>query len=136
MNLIAFFTENGTPKTGLTPTIDVVDTDGNVKVNAQSMTEISLGFYKYDFTAYDETLDYCMSADGGVTLANNDRYVFATNETAGVANILKISKNKWEMKANQLIIYDDDGTTALYTFDLKNQSGGESMENVFSRAPV
>ena len=136
MNLITFFTENGDPKTGLTPTMSVWKVDGTNVVNAQTMTEIAGGFYYYDFTTYDETLEYCMRADGGVTLSNNDRYTFSTNETAGVSDILKIEKNKWSIISNQLIIYDDDGTTPLHTFNLKNSSGAATMTDVFSRIPL
>lgn len=88
MILMAFFTEEGTPKTGLSPTIDVWEDDGTHSVNAQAMTEIAGGFYKYDFAGYDESLNYCIRADGGEELAVNDRYVFNTNEVGQVTEDL------------------------------------------------
>ena len=136
MLFTAFFTDKGTPKTGLTPLISIVKADGTVSVNAQAMTEISLGFYKYDWAGYDEDQDYVISADGTATLTGNDRYAYATNETGGVGNILKISKNKWQIINNQLILYDDDGSTALYTFSLVDSGGNASMQNIFKRTPV
>ncbi|KKL94994.1 hypothetical protein LCGC14_1859060 [marine sediment metagenome] len=136
MNLIAFFSNKGTPSTGLSPTIDVWKLDGTQSVTAQAMTEIAGGFYYYDFTTYDEDEDYVIRADGTSTLTGADRYVYSTNETAGVGNILKIEKNRWEIKSNQMIFYDDDGTTALYTFDLKTKSDVPTERDVFKRNPA
>ena len=80
VTLFAFFTEEGTPKTGLSPTITVWNSDGDVVVNAQSMTEISSGFYKFDFSTYDNSVEYVIRADGGAGLADYDRYVFGSNQ--------------------------------------------------------
>ncbi len=136
MLIIAFFTEIGTPKTGLSPTVDVWTVGGSQVVTAQAMTEVAGGFYQYDFTTYDEDEDYCIRADGTATLSGADRYVFSTNETGGVGKILKIQKNKWEITNNQMIFYDDDGTTALYTFNLLNKAGGKTDRDVYKRDPV
>jgi hypothetical protein len=133
MKITAFFTEEGTPKTGLSPTVSIWKLDGTVIVNAQAMTEIAGGFYYYDFTTYDETIDYCIRADGTSTLTGADRYKFSTNETADVGKILKIQKNNWAIVRNQMIFYDDDGTTALYTFDLKDARGASSSKDVYAR---
>lgn len=84
MLFIAFFTNNGTPATGLTPTIDIWESDGTQVVTAASMTEIAGGFYKYDFTTYDDTKDYCIRADGGISLNATDRYVYSTNDVDSV----------------------------------------------------
>jgi len=136
MNLISFFTDNGAPKTGLSPTIDVWTLDGTQVVTSQAQTEIAGGFYSYDFTTYDDDEDYCIRADGTSALQGDERYLFSTNETAGVGRILKIEKNKWEIKDNQMIFYDDDGTTELHKFDLKTKAGAPTEENVFSRTPA
>ena len=136
MNIIAFFTQSGTPKTGLSPTISIWKTDGTNVVNASAMTEVAGGFYVYDFSTYDENIDYCIRADGTNTLSGSDRYLYSTNETAGVGNILKVEKNKWEIAGNQMIFYDDDGTTALYKFNLKNKSGTPTEIDVYKREPT
>ena len=136
MKIIAFFSENGTPKTGLSPTIDIWKIDGTKVINAQAMTEIAGGFYNYDFTDYDEDENYCIRADGTTALSGNDRYVYSTNETAGVGKILKIQKNKWEIKGNQMIFYDDDGVNPIYTFNLQNKSGSGTEKDVYKRVPV
>lgn len=136
MIINAFFNSQGVPATGLSPTVDVWKTDGTNVVIAQAMTEIAGGFYYYDFTAYDDDEDYVIRADGTSTLTGYDRYVYSSNETAGVGKILKIEKNKWEIKSNQMVFYDDDGTTELYKFDLKTRSGTPTERDVFSRSPA
>ncbi len=136
MKLTAFFTNSGTPATGLSPTIDVWTYDGTNVVIAQNMTEIAGGFYVYDFTTYDEDIDYVIRADGGNTLASHERYSYSSNETAGVGKILKIEKGSWKITGNQMIFYDADGTTALYTFDLKDKSEIATETNVYERQKV
>ena len=132
MEIIAFFTENGTPKTGLSPTIDIWDFAGSQVVNADAISEIAGGFYLYDFTTYDEDTNYCIRADS-VILSGSERYVISTNETAGVGKILQIEKGNWEIKSNQMIFYAADGTTPIYAFDLKTKSGVGTETDVFKR---
>ena len=136
MIINAFFNSQGVPSTELSATIDVWETDGTQVVTAQAMTEIAGGFYYYDFTAYDEDEDYVIRADGSSTLTGYDRYKYQSNETAGVGNILKIEKNKWAIVRNQMIFYDDDGTTELYKFDLKDARGAATSKDFFSRTQV
>lgn len=45
----------------------------------------------------------------------------------------KIASNRWKIVSNQLIIYDDDEVTPLYTFDLKDSAGDPAMEDVYER---
>lgn len=80
--IIAFFTNQGTPATGLTPTIDIWESDGTQVVSGATMTEVGGGFYKYDFTDYDGSKHYCIRADGGPTLPTDERYQYGTNEYA------------------------------------------------------
>lgn len=161
MNVTAFFTENFVPKTGLSPTISIWKIDGTLVVNAAAMTEIAGGFYKYNFAAYNETLEYVIRADGGITQPVNERYlstandlgVVTANETLiladtstlisdvaaakAVIDILhKIEKNKWTISSNRLHIYDNDGTTILYQFELQDHAGVPTMGDVFRRIPV
>jgi len=135
MKITAFFSNAGTPETGLTPKIDVWTLDGTHTINNQDMTEIAGGFYYYDFVTYDEDEDYVIRADS-VTLTGYDRYVYASNETGAVGKILKIQKNKWEIKGNQMIFYDDDNTTPIYTFNLQNKSGSATERDVYKRVPT
>jgi hypothetical protein len=140
MLLTAFFTNNGSPATGLSPTISVWNavTTANV-VNAQAMTEIASGFYKYDFTSYDRLLNYVILTDGGGTLDNSERYGYGVNESyqediaaetwattvsgyetttygEAVALIRQVEIGKWQISGSYLYFYDTDGTTAIATF--------------------
>jgi len=47
--------------------------------------------------------------------------------------VKKVETGRWKIEANQMTFYDDDGVTPLLVFDLFDQSGLPSMENVFER---
>ena len=80
MWVIAAFTENGNPKTGLSPTITGYDlSDDSVVINAQSMAEIANGIYKYNFSTYDSAKDYVYICDGTASVPVFERYVFGNN---------------------------------------------------------
>lgn len=74
MPFIAYFSENGSPKTGLSPTIIArKDSDGTVVVNGLGMTETGNGFYRYTYAAQDFSEGYHYIADS-VTLTGSERY--------------------------------------------------------------
>lgn len=80
MLITAYFSSSGAPATGLTPTVTVRDvSDGSVVVNAQAMTEIANGYYKYDFATYVSTKDYVILCDGGIALVGTERYAIAAS---------------------------------------------------------
>ena len=79
MNLTAYFSQLGTPKTGLSPTVNIRDiSDGSLVVTAGAMTEVGDGFYWYAFAGYDPAKDYTIRCDGGATLIDADRYAAAS----------------------------------------------------------
>lgn len=82
MNILAYFSNNGIPATGLTiPTIKIREVPiGTLLVNNASMTEVGDGFYSYDFTTYDLNKDYAIVCDGTAALSDSDRYTYAGNE--------------------------------------------------------
>jgi len=172
--IISLFSENGIPKTGLSPTISIWEISAGSEtlvVNGGAMTESGNGFYKYNFTTYDLTKDYVILSDGGSTLPSEERYSYAGNETfkeevssqlwgettttynaSGtmgeaqnqnvnifnvVTEILKYQKNRMVIdKTNKtLTVYEDNGTSILKTFDLKNDVGGLSITEIFERDP-
>lgn len=51
-------------------------------------------------------------------------------------DMVKLAKNRRKVTANQLVIYDDNGITPLFTFDLKDSSALPSMTSIFERTPV
>jgi len=133
MKITTFFTDKGTPSIGLSATIDIWKLDGTQIITAQAMSEIAGGFYVYDFTTYDEDVDYVIRADGSATLTGSDRYSYSSNETAGVGKILQIEKGNWEIKGSKMIFYDIDGTTELMSFDLKDRGGLPTERDVYKR---
>lgn len=75
MRVLAYFADSGTPKTGLSPTVDIYDLlDSSLVVNDGAMTEVGDGFYKYDFSLYDTSKNYAVICDGTATLAAGERY--------------------------------------------------------------
>jgi hypothetical protein len=81
MKIVSFFTNSGTPATGLNPTIRIRDlSDNSLVVTDAVMTEVGDGHYVYDYIAYDLDKNYAIRSDGGGTLPNADRYKYAGNE--------------------------------------------------------
>jgi len=136
MKITSFFTNVGNPQTGLSPVINLWTFDGTQVVEDESMTEIGGGFYYYEYGDYNEDLDYVILSDGGATLSASERYVYASNETAGVGKILQIEKGNWEIKGNQMLFYSNDGTTPIYTFNLQTKNGSPTEKDVFRRTGV
>jgi len=94
--ITAFFTDEGAPATGLTPTIRIRRLDtGALVVTDASMTETGDGFYKYDFTTYDNNLEYAIRCDGGSGLADNERYTFGNSGPTSDLNEVKAVTDKF-----------------------------------------
>lgn len=75
--ITSFYTSNGSPITGLTPTIRIWDITTGIDtlvVVDQPMTETGDGFYKYIFTTFNPNKKYTIRTDGGITLNQQDRY--------------------------------------------------------------
>lgn len=53
-----------------------------------------------------------------------------------VTIVRKIQANRWKVVSNQLVVYDDNGTTPLYTFNLLDDTGAPTMTRIFERVPV
>lgn len=145
MIIISYFTELGALKSGLSPTIDIVDIElDSLVVNGASMTALATmthGYY-YDFTTYDETKKYAITVDGGATLNNLDRYQFATNEGSTLETdiqfLIDVAGGRWKIDeaVNQMIFYKSDNTTEVARFNLFDINGTATTRNVFERVRV
>lgn len=140
IRIISFFTNNGEPQEGITPTIKIRKiSDNTIVIDNFAMTEIGDGFYKYEFNN-DENEGYTILCDGGVTLTTAERYTFASTELVSIFNdvskILKIESGKWKIINNKMYFYDEDGTTVLYSFNLKDKNGSPTETDVFERLPI
>ena len=81
MKILAFFTNNGVPQTGLDPTVRIRNiSDNTLIVTDSTSSEVGDGWYKYNFTSYDGTKEYGIRFDGGPTLTNQERYTFGVND--------------------------------------------------------
>jgi len=81
MWVTAFYTDEGVPKTGLSPTIRIRDLSNNSLIVTDAvMSEVGDGFYKYDFTLYDASKEYVIRCDGGATLNDYERYRPGVND--------------------------------------------------------
>jgi len=137
----------GDPGTG-------IGTDGEMVEVKTAGTPISQdGFYKFEFTdtmGYDPTKTYITRADGGSTIPFGERYQSAEIDSADaltqadinnintiVVEILKYHKNRTLIDENNftLTIFDDDGTTPIRVFDLKDENGVASITSIFERLP-
>ena len=154
MWLLAFFTQDGMPETGLSPLIKVINVETDaVIVNNAAMSETGDGFYKYDFSAYDPEIDYAIICDS-VTLSGVGRYTYASSgeynkvlnsieSTVGLIDIRTILIRKIQTNALRLSdgnvgnweLMDDDGTSVLLTFDISDKDGNLIVQspNVPSR---
>ena len=50
--------------------------------------------------------------------------------------VRKIETNRWKIESNQFKIYDDDGISILYTFNLKDSGGSPTEDEPKERDPV
>lgn len=166
--IISFFTDSGVPAIGLSPlpTIDIweVTTGADTQViTASSMTEVAGGFYKFNFTAYDETKTFAIRSNGGTGITSvfnrfqastNDSFeeditasiwgadvtlFTATSTFGGIVNLIrKVGTNRTRIDkiAKTLTVFDDDKTTPLLVFNLKDSAGVASIIEVCERNPT
>ncbi|HJZ24054.1 MAG TPA: hypothetical protein VJ201_06360 [Candidatus Babeliales bacterium] len=131
-------------------------------VTGAPMTSTFGAWYRYDITTYDYSKTYAFEIDGGETLPCNERYQFGVNESyeedisfevweeptgshltpATTGYILTFirkmltNRNRIDDVANTLTIYDDDGTTPLLVFNMKDFAGAPSINPAAERDPV
>ena len=145
MWILAFFTDNGEPATGINP-LPVIRireiATGALVVNDVSMQETGDGFYAYDFSTYDSEKDYAFRCDAGDSFPDYDRYTYGSSgeysesiheiETKVEAIdlrsdlIRKIQTNRLELSdgdTSNWILFDDDDTTPLLVFSVKDKEG-------------
>ena len=60
----------------------------------------------------------------------------ATDIRTDLAFIKKIESKRWKIYNNQMIFYDDDNSTPLITFDLKDKNGQSTEEDIHERIPT
>ena len=109
----------GKSRTGKTVTASVLDTAGVVLssgVTIGTVIELGHGVYGVAMTFTIEFAGYIKWNNTTDTVTNYFPIVVKDDLT----KIRKIMTNRWKITGNQLLEYDDDGTTVLNTYDLKN----------------
>jgi hypothetical protein len=115
MLITSFFTNNGVPATGLTPTILIYSVTGTGEaliVTADPMLEVGNGFYQYVFIGYNSTSNYLFRTDGGSSLDITERYQVGTIDVSAIdpGSITDISNSVWESTATN---FTTSGTTGM-----------------------
>ena len=89
-------------------------------INPVQIGELKVGYYVDNVDAPISTVD---------TVVDNIQTT--------VTYIKKLDGNRWKVdaSANTLTIYDDNGSTPLLVFDLKNSSGNATSTDIFERDP-
>jgi len=92
MYVSAFFTTNGVPAAGLTPTLRIRRLDTNaLAVTDAAMTEVGDGAYRYEFATHDPLLDYLVRCDGGVAQPVGERYTEGAISTSDALDATAMS---------------------------------------------
>lgn len=122
--------------TGLSPTIDIIDVENDTAlISGAAMTELTSKskVYVYQYTTYDPGKNLYFEVDGGAALSDNERYPTAVNT---LNDVEAMEMGRWKIEGNQLLCYALDGSTVLFTFDLKDINGNLTSRNIFERIPV
>lgn len=104
----AWFSENGTPKTGLSPTITIYHLEsGRAVISGHAMTELGNGFYWYDYPDNSHRNSYAYICDS-VTLTGEERYARAIVHAKIPKIIWRHDERKSEERNLQDQIYRED----------------------------
>lgn len=158
-SILSYFSAEGVPSTGLSPTIKIRDVvDGSLLVSESAMSEVGDGFYRYTFSQYNVTGTYSIRADGGKTLGASDRFQVAGNESfaddiwqqptasqdvtgtmgRSLNFLYDVEGGRWliDESVNQIIFFKDDNVTEVARFNLLDITGSAGYQNPFERVRV
>jgi len=138
LNNIAYtFTASfGRTRTGKTVVVTVLDELGvsiGAGFTAAAVVELGGGVYGVEIT-------FTSVLNGYIKFNNTTDSFVLFQPFSSVADDLptvrKVLTNRWLITGNQLIEYDDDGTTPLNTYDLKKASVANDGTDPDERVPV
>ena len=131
----------GTPVTGATVVFLTYKNTAGVNLAQPAITEIGGGAYMFAPLFADPTKGIVYVADTGA--GHLPRYYtrYIRPEDWDLDAVRQFLTGKWTIfttgpMANQLVCYDDDGLTPLYTFDLRSAYGMPTTLNPYTRDPV
>lgn len=143
-----FNSSTGAPVTGAggTFSFELYADDQGTPISPPAISEIGNGLYKFTPTfsaSGSRGLVYVLSTGGG---SNTPRryYEYIRPETFDedkVKAILQAATGRWKIhttgpNVNQLVMYDNDGTTILFKFNMLNVSGSPTTVNPYEAQPV
>jgi hypothetical protein len=145
--IVVFFlydSTTGAPLAGQTPTFSTYKDDTGTNLTQPVISEIGGGAYKFTPTfPSGRGIAFAISSGSANALpAYQVGYLRPEDYFVDDIAILKqIETGKWQIhtsgpEANRLVIYDADGTTVLYRFDLADSSGAATTVAPFRRTPV
>ena len=94
---------------------------------AWSPASLPVGHYVAEYTLHD-------SVRTNVTV--EDIAVHDLAQQADLTIVRQVETGRWRIIANQMVIFADDGSTPLLTFNLFDALGAPSMDSVFQRVPA
>jgi hypothetical protein len=142
-----FNVSDGTPKTGVT--YSQVTTYIQKQGGSSTAKSMSAGdWFEIDATRFPGVYDLLLSTSDtntegyikySVAVSGADTYIGLEEVVAAIEiDSLKILKgrHKIDKTAKTFTIYDENGTTPLYVFNLKDSFGAATGESVYERVPV
>lgn len=139
----------GVVYTAVTVTIEKPNgTTANVTMSGGIWSEVTVGAFtgtgKYTLVLPSSVTDVigvacvAIAATGAVTATNLFKIVAldAADAYSEASLARKMATNKAVEATNQYIVYDDDATTVLKTFNTQDASGSPTSTSIFRRIPV
>jgi len=157
MWITTFFHLVGDPVEGLSPIVRIRDIEtGGTVVASGVMDDLGDGIYTYEFTGYDITAEYAILCDA-ITLPDNFRYKhLASGEYGDIIDTVNVISDNIEIRATLLkkimtnrielfdggtspndanwILYDDDDSTVLATWDVTDKTDGDIEQEEYTDA--
>lgn len=126
----------GINRTGKTVSVSIIDTSGSEVLSgftAGAVVELSDGSYGCSISFSSAFNGYVRFSDTTDSLEIYVPVTIISDYRTDIDAIKKIELNRWKIASNQLTIYDDDGITPLYVFNLYKEgvlNGAEPDERV------
>lgn len=136
-----FLAKFGQSQTGYTVSYQILNADGSVNQAYTTSGVVELGFGEYGIdisfsTTFTGFIRWRAVKASLPTLYASEEFVVLNDFVTDIINILKVETGKWKIINNQMIFYDTDGTTVLYTYNLYDSVGAPSSSEIFERRPV
>jgi hypothetical protein len=116
--------------------IDSVNMPGCYDLQLSTSDTNTSGFLKY--SVVNAAAEVFIGIMEIVSNLEEDTYTSLVEARADLLQVRKISEGRWKINTStkQLVLYDDDDTTPLITFNLKDSAGTATATNIFERTPV